>query len=53
MLKYSVPNCSSAINMVSHTRDSFVITLKNIAFENETKYEERELGDIFYGNLLV
>jgi hypothetical protein len=39
--------------MVIHTRDSCVITLKNIAFENETWYEERVFGGNFDGNLLI
>jgi len=34
-------------------RDSCVITLKNIAFKNETSYEERDFGGDFDGNLLV
>jgi hypothetical protein len=39
--------------MVIHTRDSCVITFKNITFENETSYEERGFGGNFDGNLLV
>jgi hypothetical protein len=39
--------------MVVDTRDSCVITLKNITFENETRYEERDFGGNFDGNLLV